>query len=265
MEPPPNTDPVLAAREGDVLWLTLNRPARLNAVNLPLYEALSAAIATADGDPAVRAIVLTGEGRAFCAGADLAAHADGPKPAGERRRYARAAQRANRALQRCGAPVIAAVNGPAVGAGLELALSCDLIVVAADAKLRLPEIALGTFFGGGVAHTLPQRVGSARARSLLYLGDFFTGAEAAAMGLAETAVPAEAVTETARALAKRLAERAPVSLRLAKRLLSRAPRMSRGAVMRAEERALVECMGTADWIEGVAAAREKRTPRFTGG
>ena len=264
MEPTPIADPVLAAREGAVLWLTLNRPSRLNAVNLPLYEALAAAITSADGDPDVRAIVLTGAGRAFCAGADLAAHAEGPRPADERRRYARAAQRANRALQRSTRPVIAAVNGAAVGAGLELALSCDIIVVASDAKLRLPELALGTFCGGGVAHTLPQRVGAGRARALLYLGDFFTGAAAAAMGLAETAVPAEAVAETARVVARRLAERAPVSLRLAKRLLSRAPRMSRSAVMRAEERALIECMGTADWKEGVAAAREKRTPRFTG-
>jgi enoyl-CoA hydratase len=263
-EPTPTTDPVLLNREDSLLWLSLNRPSRLNAVSLPLYEAIAAALTSADADPGVRAVVLTGAGRAFCAGADLTAHAAGPRPPTERRRYARAAQRANRALQRCAKPVVAAVNGPAVGAGLELALSCDFIVVAADARLRLPELALGTFFGGAIAHTLPARVGIGRARSLLYLGEFFTGSDAAAFGLADIAVPAESVVPAARDLATRLAQRAPVSLRLAKRLLLRAPRMSRSAVLREEARALVECMATADWAEGIAAAREKRAARFTG-
>jgi enoyl-CoA hydratase len=207
---------------------------------------------------------VTGAGRAFCAGADLKAHADGGRTDEERRRYARAAQRANRALQRCGKPVVAAVNGPAIGAGLELALSCDVIVVAADARLRLPELALGTFFGGGIAHTLPERVGIGRARMLLFLGDFFDGRHAGAIGLADVVVEADAVAATARALADRLANASPRSVRLAKRLLRRAPRLSRRSAMREEERALVACMGTADWIEGVAAFAEKRAPRFTG-
>jgi enoyl-CoA hydratase len=160
--------------------------------------------------------------------------------------------------------VIAAVNGAAVGAGLELALSCDFIVVADDAKLRLPELALGTFFGGGIAHTLPQRIGLARAKQLLFLGDFFTGSEAATLGLAYAAVPTLAVHDAARALAGRLARLAPIPVRLAKRLLDRAPLMGRSAVMRSEERALATCMGTRDWAEGVAAHREKREPRYVG-
>jgi enoyl-CoA hydratase len=257
-------EPVRAEREASVLWLTLNRPERLNAVNRDLYDALAAAVDAADADPAVRALVLTGAGRAFCAGADLKAHADAAPTADERRRYARAAQRANRSLQRCGKPVVAAVNGAAVGAGLELALSCDFIVVAADARLRLPELALGTFFGGGLAHTLPERVGIGRARTLLFLGEFFPGTHAAAIGLADVAVHADAVHATARGLAERLSAAAPVSVRLAKRLLRRAPRLSRRSVIREEERALVACMGTADWAEGIAAFAEKRAPRFTG-
>jgi enoyl-CoA hydratase len=257
-------EPVLSAREDSVLWLTLNRPERLNAVSRPLYEALTAALAAADDDPSVRCIVLTGAGRAFCAGADLKAHAAGALPEDERRRYARAAQHANRALQRGARPVIAAVNGPAVGAGLELALSCDFIVAAADARLRFPELALGTFVGGGVLHTLPQRVGLARARELLLLGDFFTGDHAAAIGLANAAVPADRVTQAARELALRLAGCAPVPMRLARRLLVRSPRMSRRAVLRAEASALLECMATSDWAEGIAAHHEKRAPRYTG-
>lgn len=264
IEPTQTAEPVRSERDASVLWLTLNRPDRLNAVSRALYDTLATAVDAADADGSVRAIVLTGAGRAFCAGADLKAHAASEHTDDERRRYARAAQRANRSLQRCGKPIVAAVNGAAVGAGLELALSCDFIVVAADARLRLPELALGTFFGGGVAHTLTDRVGLGRARMLLFLGEFFPGSHAAAIGLADIAVAAEAVIPTAHALAERLAAVAPVSLRLAKRLLRRAPRLSRRSVMREEARALVACMGTADWAEGVTAFAEKRAPRFTG-
>ncbi|HEX6307539.1 MAG TPA: enoyl-CoA hydratase/isomerase family protein [Longimicrobiales bacterium] len=256
--------PLLTSRQGGVAWIQLNRPDRLNAVNLELYTALRAAVRAADAERSVRVVVLTGVGRAFCAGADLKAHAERPPTAAQRREYARAAQRANRALQGCGKPVIAAVNGAAVGAGLELALSCDLVIVAAEARLRFPELTLGTFFGGGIAYTLPQRVGMARTKELLFVGEFFTGADAAAMGLATAAVPAAAVEGEARALALKLADRAPLPLRLAKRLLSRAPGMSRRAVVRAEAQALVACMGTKDWAEGVTAMREKRAPRYTG-
>jgi enoyl-CoA hydratase len=256
--------PVLVSRDGTVLWITLNRPDRLNAVSLELYEILAEVVRRADVEPSIRCLVLTGAGRAFCAGADLKAHAASPMPDRDRRRYGRAAQRANRMLQRCGKPVVAAVNGAAVGAGLELALSCDFIVVADDAKLRLPELVVGTFFGGGLAHTLTQRVGFTRAKELLFLGDFFSGANAAATGLANMAVPGVSVMETARAIAQRLAERAPVPMRLAKRLLHRAPRLTRRAVMREEERALVACMATKDWAEGIAAQRERRSPRYLG-
>jgi len=258
--------PVLFERRGAALWVTLSRPERLNAVNLRLYRALVEGLAgvQVDGADAVRAVVLTGAGRAFCAGADLEAHAESEMTEKERWRYVRAGQRANRALQRCAVPVVAAVNGAAVGGGLELALSCDFIVVASDARLRLPEVALGTFVGGGVLHTLPERVGRTRAAELLLLGDFFSGDDAAAMGLANRAVPAGSVHEAAGTIADRLAALAPLPLALVRRLLRRAPRMRRRAVMAAEARALARCMATEDWKEGVVAFREKRAPRYTG-
>ncbi|MGD8277984.1 MAG: enoyl-CoA hydratase/isomerase family protein [Gemmatimonadota bacterium] len=181
-----------------------------------------------------------------------------------RKRSGRSGSGANLALQRCRKPVIAAVNGPAVGAGLELALSCDFILVATDAKLRFPELALGTFVGGGVTHTLPERVGMARARELLLLGDFFSGEQAAAIGLANRAAPAEQIAELAAALAERLARQAPIPVAHAKRLLRRARRLSRRGLMAEEARALAECMGTEDWKEGIAAQREKRAPGYEG-
>jgi enoyl-CoA hydratase len=244
--------------------LTLNRPDRLNAVSERLYGALLDGVRRAEKDESVRAVVVTGSGRAFCAGADLKAHAESEAGLKQRRRYARAAERANRALQRCSKPVIAAVNGHAVGGGLELALSCDFMIVAAEAKLRFPELSLGTFVGGGVSYTLPERVGVTRARELLLLGDFFSGTDAAATGLANRAVASAHVATVSAALAERLAAQAPIPLRLARRLLRRAQRMGRGAVMAAETRALVQCMGTEDWKEGVVAFREKRPPRYTG-
>jgi len=151
-----------------------------------------------------------------------------------------------------------------VGAGLELALSCDFIVVADDAKLRLPEIALATFVGGGVFHTLPERVGLAKAREILLLGEFFSGAEAHRIGLADRTVPAADVLSTAESLAGRLAENAPISMAFARRLLRQAPRMRRRELMAAEARTLEKCMATEDWREGVLAVREKREPRYRG-
>lgn len=260
VEPPP----LLTERRGPVLLLTLNRPDRLNAVSLPLYESLLATLRDAEVDPEVRVVVLTGSGRGFCAGADLKAHADGP-PSGEaRKRYVRTAQRVNRRIQRGRVPVVAAVNGPAVGAGLELALSADFMLVADDAVLQLPEVALGTFVGGGVVYTLAERIGILRARELIYLGERLTGAEAAEMGMANRALPTGEVLEASLELAERLAEKAPLSLAAAKRLVGFSAGMSRTRALREEARALERLFGSEDWAEGVRAFREKRPPRFTG-
>ena len=194
----PKGHEVLTSRDGALLTLTLNRPHRLNAVNLPLYEKLVAELHRADADRAVRCVILTGSGRAFCAGADLKAHAEHPMSEEQRARYVRTAQRANHLIQEMGTPVVAAVNGHAIGAGLELALSADFALVAEDAKLRLPEIALGTFLGGGVVYTLAERVGVLKAREIVYFGDFFSGAEAARMGVVNRALPADEVLPAAR-------------------------------------------------------------------
>jgi enoyl-CoA hydratase/carnithine racemase len=256
--------PVVQERRGPILSVTLNRPRRLNAVNEALYRALLAALRGGAEDPDVRVAVLTGAGRGFCAGADLKAHAQGPPPAAARRRYVRLAQRVNRRLQLGPLPVVAAVNGPAVGAGLELALSADFMIVAEEARLRLPEVALGTFVGGGVVYTLADRVGVARARELIYFGDFVSGVEAAEMGMADRAVPGERVLPVAREWAERLARRAPLSLAAAKRLIGPGGTLPRRRALRAEARVLEELFGTHDWAEGVSAFTDGRPPRFEG-
>ncbi len=257
-------EPLLVTRADAILLLTLHRPDRLNAVSLPMYERLAAELRGASDDPSVRCVVITGAGRAFCVGADLKSHGEGPPTGEERRRYVRIAQRVNRRIQLGPKPVVAAVNGHAIGAGLEMALSADFMIVAEDAKLRFPEISLGTFVGGGVVYTLAERVGTLKARELVYLGDFFSGADAARLGVANRAVPAGEVVDAAMALARRLAGQAPRSLAYAKRLIGPAGTMSRAEALRREARALEKVFGTRDWKEGVEAFHEKRPPRFTG-
>lgn len=256
------SDPVVFER-GIVTLLRLNRPERLNAVNLPVYAALERSLTSIAEDRSIRAVVLTGTGRAFCSGADLVAHGAGGS-LDESRTYVEMGQRVHRLLQTLPQPIVAAVNGAAVGAGIEIALACDLVVVAEDARLRFPELSLGTFVGGGTTYLLVQRVGLARAKELLMLGDFFTGAEAAAMGLANRAVPAERVLETATALAAELADKAPVPMALAKRLLDQARHLDAESALALEADALLACMGSSDWQEGLRAFREKRAPRFIG-
>jgi len=255
---------LLTERNGGILILTLNRPERLNAVSLSLYRALIDALRAAHSDRAVRALVLTGAGRAFCVGADLKAHGAAELTRAQRSTYIRAGQMAHRALQRCAKPIVAAVNGHAIGVGLELSLSSDYVVVAANAKLRFPEIGLGTFVGGGTVYTLPRRVGLLRAKELLLLGEFFTPADAVNWGIANRVVPAADVVSTALEVARRIGEQAPVSVAYARRLLNEATHMDPRRALELEGRALLACMETADWSEGVRAFADKRKPEFRG-
>ncbi len=233
-------------------------------MNLPLYRDLTEALTRLASEPSLRSLILTGTGRAFCVGADLKSHGERPPDPAWREEYVGAAQDAARRLQRFPRPTIAALNGHAIGAGLELALSCDFVVVSPDGKLRFPEMSLGTFVGGGVTYTLSRRVGLARARELILLCPMFTGEEAVEMGLANRCVPTDRVLREARDMAERVASMAPLSIAHATRLLRESFRAEPEDAMAREAEALLECMATADWIEGVRAFEEKREPRFRG-
>jgi enoyl-CoA hydratase len=259
---PAGSPPVLAARHGPVVALTLNRPERLNAVSEAMYGELEAHLRRADADPAVRVVVLRGAGRAFCAGADLTAHASAERTVEQRRAYAERAAGVIRTVSTIGTPVVAVVHGYAIGAGAELAAAADFLLAAQDAVLAFPELSLGTYVGGGVTLRLPQLVGLARARELLLTGRRFTGAEAAAWGLAYRAVPADALDRATGELTDRLAAAAPVPVTLMKAQLGRAGELD--GALDAEVAALLRCMGTADWAEGVAAFADRRTPTFEG-
>lgn len=256
-----NEQELVTELETPVATLTLHRPSRLNAVTRGMYERIVDAFDRIRQNSDIRAVILTGSGRAFCAGADLKAHGAHDMSERDREVYAGSGQAACRAMLECTRPVIAAVNGHAIGAGLEMALAADLIVVAEDSKLRFPELGLGTFVGGGATMTLVRRAGITRAKELVMLGRFFNGRDAVAMGLANESLPAPKVIARARALAEELATKAPVPMGWAKRLFQD---WDLDRTMEKETEALLECMRTGDWTEGIHAFEEKREPRFRG-
>jgi enoyl-CoA hydratase len=197
--------------------LTLNRPAKLNAISAELREALSAAIETAVADDAVRVIALAGAGRAFCAGYDLA-EATPDSAWGWREVLARDVE-ATMAIWRCPKPVIAQVHGYALAGGLELAMACDLIVAAEDAQLGEPEIRFGS---APVTLLMPYLIGQKATRELLMTGDLIDGREAHRIGLVNRIVPADRLTAEVDALADRLARVPPDVMAPTKLMLNRA-------------------------------------------
>lgn len=259
---PASTDTVEYRREGDIGYITLTRPERLNAVTKELYLALRGGLQEAQSD-GVRVIVLEGEGRAFCAGADMKAHSEHERTPAEKRAYAWAAQHACRAIHTHDRPVIAKVHGYAIGAGAELALSADLLVMADDAEIRFPEVRIGTYVGGGVTYTLPARVGVAKAKELILTGATVTADEAANIDLVNQTVDADDLEKTVGELATRIAENAPVPVGFAKEHLNRHPKGYDDALA-GEVDALLTCMDTDDWQEGVDAFAEDRNPSFEG-
>ena len=257
--------PVLVSRDASVVTLQLNRPERMNAVSLDLYRALDRELSEHAEDPDVRALIITGSERAFCVGADLDAHARGTGGEESRKVYVEAAQTVNRRIQTMPKIVVAAATGHAIGAGFELLMACDLSVVSETAKFRFPELGLGTFVGGGVTRGLLQRVGRTKAHELLFLCPMLTGREAFEAGLVNRAVPASDVMDTATAIAREVAARAPGSIARAKAVLSQAGHLPLDEVLDLESEALLACMNTRDWAEGIAAFHEKREPKFRGG
>ena len=253
---------VLAERDAAVLRLTLNRPERLNAVSEELYTELLECLVEAERDRGARCVVLTGAGRAFCAGADLKAHHRRPRTGDEVKAYVELGQRVNARVQELAIPVVAAVRGYALGAGAELAVSADFLVMADDARMGFPEASLGTFVGGGVTHRLPRLVGLRRATELLLLGQRFSGRQALQWGLAHAAPSDDQLEQTAGQLAAQLATNAPLSMARIKRRLADGTGMRRA--LRAEADDLRAVMATEDWAEGVAAFAERRAPVFRG-
>ncbi|MFC2163552.1 enoyl-CoA hydratase/isomerase family protein [Acidobacteriota bacterium] len=267
-----NYETIYVQTDGPVVTIRLNRPERMNAVNEEMYTEIQDILEGFRNDPDVRCLILTGSvlerggivKQAFCAGADLKKHAAGERNAAQREAYIRLAHETVRKIYTFPKPVIAAVNGPARGAGAEMAISCDFILMAEEATLGFSETGLGTFVGGGVTHILPHLIGLAKAKELIYTGRIVDGRIAEQLGLAFGCYSSLHLLEEAKALASKLAEKGPISIAFAKEYLQRSPGLDIEAALELETKAILTCMESEDWQEGLRAFSEKRSPRFVG-
>jgi enoyl-CoA hydratase len=246
--------------DGAVGIATIDRPAKLNALDAATLAALAEQLEAWDADPAIRAIVVLGGERAFAAGADVGALADAAPielfGSGFSASWDRVA-----AIR---TPVVAGARGYALGGGLELALACDILIVGDDAQLGLPETGIGTVPGAGGTQRLVRAVGKSLAMELVLAGRRIGADEAVAAGLASTVVPSDRVEDAAVDLAQRIAERAPVAVRMAKELILDSFESPLASGIRKERAASSLLASTRDHHEGMDAFREKRPPRYEG-
>ena len=265
-------DLVVVSRNDDIVTLTFNAPDRLNAMTQSMGEAFSATVAGLAGDSSIRAVVLTGAGRAFSAGGDLdmiqgKADLGRDQPGVGRREirdFMRSFYKLFLSVRELECPTLAAINGHAIGAGLCVALGCDIRIVASEARLGLNFTKLGLHPGMAATWTLPRLVGPAMAAELLYTSRLVDGAEAAAIGLANRAVPAAEVVATTQDLASQIATCAPLAVRGVKRALDRTLGASLEDQLSFEAHEQSICFESDDVHEGIVAVREKREPQFSG-
>ena len=251
-------------QDGPIRLIELNRPAKLNALSLQMKDELMASISAASGDSSVRAVVLTGSGRAFCTGADLKDLA--PESGHAYRERLRDLQRGLiEGITSSPKPFIAAVNGPAVGGGLGIGLACDLIVASTEAYFWAPTIGtVGVAPDFGLAVLLPQAIGASRARSMLLLGDRLEAPLAHSWGLVHEVVTGSELLHAAHRLANRIASAAPLAVAATKRLMAfgQSHELRELLDLEASEQAFLRL--TADHEEAAQAYREQRAPQYKG-
>ena len=249
-------------REESTLWIILNRPQRLNAFNDVLIEELSDMLNTAEGDPSIKCVVITGEGdRAFSAGADLTMMKGTPVYAEE---FARKGQKTFGKVEEMSKPVIAAINGYALGGGLELALACDLRIAAEHAELGNTEIRRGLIPGWGGTQRLVRIVGLARAKEMVMLGNRIKADEALKIGLVHGVVHYEKLKDEVRAIAKKLAEGPPIAMKYVKHAMNFGTQVPLEVGLRLEAALMALSSSTEDLKEGVEAFFSKRKAEFKG-
>lgn len=249
--------------DGGVAVVTIDRPGALNALNQETLSELGQVFETAGSDAAVRVVILTGAGdRAFAAGADIRELSTLDRERGAA--YARAGQIVFDRIADFPKPVIAAINGYALGGGCELALACTVRIAADNAQLGQPEVRLGLIPGFGGTQRLPRLVGRARALELLLTGEPVTAATALRIGLVDRVVPHEGLMEEARALAGVILRGAPPAVRRCLEAVREGASLDLADAQRLEARLFGECFGTEDMKEGTQAFLEKREARFQG-
>ena len=252
----------LYEKKGAVAYVTVNRPKVLNALNTPTWADLRAAFQDARDDAAVRGVILIGAGKAFIAGADIGELAH--LTTFEAEQSSRFGQEVLDLIENLGKPVIAAVNGFALGGGCETAMACTMRIAVESAKFGQPEVKLGLLPGGGGTQRLPRLVGKGRALALILSGEMIDAQEAYRIGLVNEIVAAADLIPRAEAILKKIASNAPIAVKLALEAANKGMETSQGEGLLLEASYFGLCAATEDKKEGTCAFLEKRTPRFQG-
>jgi enoyl-CoA hydratase/carnithine racemase len=261
---------VLVERDGHIETWTINRPEQRNPISdEDVVDALVACVDRVNADYDVRAVIVTGAGTAFSAGGNIKLLAEGAPPFGgpphlSRDGYRRGIQRVPRAMYHCDVPLVAAVNGPAIGAGCDLALMCDLRVASENAVFAESFVKLGIIPGDGGAWLLPRAIGAARAAEMALTGDRIDATTALAWGLVSQVVPPDELAGAARALADRVAVNPPHAVRMAKKLLRESQHQSLDSLLELSAAMQPLAHNTLDHHEAIEAFMERRDPHFTG-
>lgn len=260
-----NMQELLVKDSGPLRWLVLNRTGRMNALNRNLVDALIAALDQAERDLCVKVVAVTGNGKAFCSGADLQEFEQYLDSPGPRPDFLDRTGTLNERLTKLRKPTIAAINGIAAAGGLELVLCCDLALAVEKAQIGDAHANYAAFPGGGGASVLPRRIGLNRAKHLLYTGELRPARQWADWGVLKGLAPnRESLHAEVERLASSIAAKSPLVIRELKRIANLTDEQPRETCIKQEMAALRELCSSTDMREGFAAFREKRTPHFTG-
>ncbi len=257
-------DLVTYERSNAAATLTINRPEKLNAMDLPMIDALERAVDKADSDSEVRVLIFTGAGgKAFVAGGDIS-DLNSRMGLSHYQQFAERIHQVFRKIELIDKPTIAAINGWALGGGMELLLSIDIRLVARSAKLGLPEITLGIFPGAGGTQRLIRQTSLCRAKEMMFTGDRISADEAKELGLVNKVVEDSDLIEEAKILADKIAHKSPLTLKLLKRTIEEGAQINLRSALKLEQAMIGLVMDSNDAHEGCSAFLERRKPEFLG-
>ena len=248
-------------KKDNIALVTIDRPEALNALNSTVIAELEQVVTELENDGTIRAMILTGEGRSFVAGADIGEQY--PLDLDGGRRWGQRGSALFRRMERLEFPTIAAVNGFALGGGCELAMSCDIILASEKAKFGQPEVGLGITPGFSGTQRLPRRVGVAKAKELIFSGRMVKADEAERIGLVNAVYAPEALLDGAMEMARSFAKNAPIAVKYAKACIDRGMQTDIDSGIACENELFAMCFATADQKEGMGAFLEKRSTQFT--
>lgn len=254
---------IIYEKKENVAWITFNRPDKLNAQNQTLMGEVVTALEQANDDDEVYVIVITGAGdRAFSAGADISMFIKWSSI--DVVNWTKASRRPYEFIRQIPKPVIAMVNGLALGGGCEVAIACDIIIASENAQFGQPEISVGVIPGGGGTQVLPRLVGEKRAKELVFTGDFISAQEALRIGLVNKVVPPDKLRETVDELVGKLKSKSPAIMKFAKLSVNMSLETPLSVGFKSEGDLFALCFGTEDQKEGARAFLEKKAPKYTG-